>query len=317
VAIGPLAAAYALAGVGLNLQFGYTGLLNFGHVAFMLAGAYGTAITVNEGGPLWLGLLVGVAAAVVLGLIFGLPTLRLRADYLAIVTIAAAEVLRIVVAGPGEDSLTGGVFGIQRFADGFFDLNPFPTGDYGIGRVSFTARGMWVLTAAWLLVAVFTVVVALLTRSPWGRVVRAIREDEDAARSLGKNVFAVKLQSLVIGGSVGALAGMILAFDRQSVRPGFFLPVITFAVYTIVILGGPASRMGPIVGAIVYWFVIQFTEGFTREAIGAGWIPESILGPEDVGAIRFALVGLGLMLLMIFRPQGVLGKRQEVLIDAQ
>ncbi len=283
----------------------------------MLAGAYGTAVTVNEGGSLWLGILVGIAAAVVLGLIFGLPTLRLRADYLAIVTIAAAEVLRILVAGGGEDSLTGGVFGIQRFGDSFFDANPFPAGDYGIGRVSFTARGMWVLTVAWLLVLVFTVIVALLTRSPWGRVLRAIREDEDAARSLGKNVFAFKLQSLVIGGVVGSLAGVILSIDRQSVRPGFFLPVITFAVYTVVILGGPASRLGPIVGAVLYWFVIQFTDGFTREAIAIGWIPDSILQQEDVGAVRFALVGLGLMLLMIFRPQGMLGNRQEVLIDAQ
>ncbi|MGQ0802609.1 MAG: branched-chain amino acid ABC transporter permease [Actinomycetota bacterium] len=317
VAIGPLAAAYALAAVGLNLQFGYTGLLNFGHVAFLMVGAYGTAITVDQGGPLWLGLLVGVVAAVALGLLFGLPTLRLRADYLAIVTIAAAEVLRIVIRGPGEDSLTRGVFGIQRFGNGFFDLNPFPNGEYGIGRVSFTERGLWVLTVGWSLVAIFTVLVLLLTRSPWGRVLRAIREDEDAARSLGKNVFVLKLQSLVIGGVIGALAGMLLAIDRQSVNPDSYLPVVTFAVYTVLILGGPASRLGPIVGAVVYWFVIQFTEGFAREAIRAGWIPESVLDEADIGALRFALVGLGLMLLMIFRPQGILGKREEVLIDAQ
>jgi neutral amino acid transport system permease protein len=317
VAIGPLAAAYALAAVGLNLQFGYTGLLNFGHVAFLMVGAYGTAITVDQGGPLWLGLLVGVLAAVSLGLVFGLPTLRLRADYLAIVTIAAAEVLRIVIRGPGEDSLTRGVFGIQRFGNDFFDLNPFPAGDYGIGRVSFTARGMWVLTVAWVLVAIFTVLVLLLTRSPWGRALRAIREDEDAARSLGKNVFVLKLQSLVIGGVIGAFSGMLLAIDRQSVNPDSYLPVITFAIYTVLIMGGPASRLGPVVGAVIYWFIIQFTDGFAREAIRAGWIPESVLDETDVGALRFALVGLGLMLLMIFRPQGILGKREEVLIDAQ
>jgi neutral amino acid transport system permease protein len=317
VAIGPLAAAYALAAVGLNLQFGYTGLLNFGHVAFLMAGAYGTAITVDQGGPLWLGLLVGVAAAVALGLLFGLPTLRLRADYLAIVTIAAAEVLRILIRGPGEDSLTRGVFGIQRFGNDFFDLNPFPAGDYGIGRVSYTARGLWVLTVAWILVAIFTVLVVLLTRSPWGRVLRAIREDEDAARSLGKNVFALKLQSLVIGGVIGAFSGMLLAIDRQSVNPDSYLPVVTFAIYTVLIMGGPASRLGPIVGAVIYWFIIQFTDGFAREAIRAGWIPESVLDETDIGALRFALVGLGLMLLMIFRPQGILGKREEVLIDAQ
>ena len=99
-AFGPVAAAYAVAGIGLNLQFGFTGLLNFGHVAFLLAGAYGMAITVDQGGPLWLGVIVGILAAVVLGLVFGLPTLRLRSHYLAIVTIAVGEVLRIIVRPP-------------------------------------------------------------------------------------------------------------------------------------------------------------------------------------------------------------------------
>ena len=175
-AVGPVAAAYAIAAVGLNLQFGYTGLLNFGHVAFLLAGAYGTAITVDQGGPLWLALPVGVAAAVVLGLIFGLPTLRLRSHYLAIVTIAAAEVIRILVRGPGEQSLTGGVFGIQRFADDFFDINPFPAGSVGWGSFSFTQRGLWVLTIGWIVAAVCLIIVGMLTRSPWGRVlVRSAR----------------------------------------------------------------------------------------------------------------------------------------------
>ena len=125
--IGLQAAAFALAAVGLNLQFGYTGLLNFGLVAFIMVGAYGTAITVDQGGPLWLGLIVGVLASVILGLIFGLPTLRLRADYLAIVTITAGETLRIIVNAGGENSLTRGPFGIQEFARSFFDINPIPT----------------------------------------------------------------------------------------------------------------------------------------------------------------------------------------------
>ena len=113
-AVGVPAAAYALAAVGLNVQFGYTGLLNFGHVAFMMLGAYGTAVTVNEGGPLWLGLLVGMGAAALLGLLLGIPTLRLRADYLAIVTIAAAEILRLVArsnAAVGGIGLLGPLFG--------------------------------------------------------------------------------------------------------------------------------------------------------------------------------------------------------------
>jgi branched-chain amino acid transport system permease protein len=316
-AVGPVAAAYALAAVGLNLQFGYTGLLNFGHVAFMMIGAYGTAVTVDQGGPLWLGLLMGVVLAVVLGLLFGLPTLRLRLEYLAILTIAAGEVLRTLVRAGGEDSLTRGVFGIQRFADDFFSINPFDPGRYGWGRFAFSERSLWVMVVAWSLVILATGMVVILSRSPWGRVLRAIREDEDAARSLGKNVFAFKLQSLVIGGVLGALAGMLLAIDRQSVNPDSFLPVITFAIFAIVILGGQGTRLGAVLGAVVYWFIIQFTDRFIREALAEGWIPGSFIDSTDVGAVRFVLVGLMLMALMIWRPQGILGRREEVLLDAE
>lgn len=316
-ALGPVAAAYALATIGLNLHYGYTGLLNFGHVAFLMVGAYGTAITVDQGGSLWLGILVGMLAAVALGLIFGLPTLRLRIHYLAIVTIAGAEVLRTIVRSGDEGSLTGGVFGITRFAGSFFDLNPFPGGRYGWGRFAYSQRQLWVLAVGWVLVAVAVLLVSALVRSPWGRVLRAIREDEDAARSLGKNVFVYKLQSLCIGGVLAALAGILIAIERQSVHPDTYLPTGTFLAYTVLILGGAATRVGPIVGAVVYWFLLEFTDGFLRGAMAEGWIPESVLEPTDIGAVRFMLVGLGLMLLMIFRPQGILGKREEVLLDAE
>jgi branched-chain amino acid transport system permease protein len=317
-ALGPVAAAYAVAGIGLNLQFGFTGLLNFGHVAFLLAGAYGMAITVDQGGPLWLGVIAGIAAAVVLGLVFGLPTLRLRSHYLAIVTIAVGEVLRIIVRSPGEESITGGVFGLQRFANGFFEANPFEGGRVGWGSFSYTTRSLWVMVLAWPTVFICAYLVRYLTRSPWGRVLRAIREDEDAARSLGKNVFAFKLQSLIIGGAIGALAGMLLAIDRQDVRPDTFLPVVTFAIYTIVILGGTGSSpLGPILGAVIYWFVIQFTDSFLREGIGSNVIPSSVISINDIAAIRFGLVGVALMLLMVFRPQGILGKREEVILESQ
>ncbi|MET0903543.1 MAG: branched-chain amino acid ABC transporter permease [Acidimicrobiales bacterium] len=316
-ALGPTAAAYALAAIGLNLHFGYTGLLNFGHVAFLMIGAYGAAITVDQGGPLWLGFLVGVAGAVILGLIFGLPTLRLRVEYLAIVTIAAGEVLRVLMRSGGEDSLTGGVFGLQGFAGGFFDANPFSRGSFGWGRLSYSERSLWVMVVGWSLVALMTLLVSALVRSPWGRVLRAVREDEDAARSLGKNVFRFKLQSLVLGGVIGALAGILLAIDRQSVQPDAFLPVLTFAIFTVVILGGPGTRLGPVVGSMVYWFVIQFTDRFLRETVEAGWVSEDTLSSERIAGGRFVLVGLLLMVLVVYRPQGILGKRQEVLLERE
>ena len=313
-AVGVPAAAYALAAVGLNVHFGYTGLLNFGQVGFMLVGAYGTAVTVNEGGPLWLGLLVGIGAAVVLGLLLGIPTLRLRTDYLAIVTIATAEILRYVTRSRALEPLTGGVFGIQKFADPFFALNPIPPGRYGFGTFNFGHRQLWVMAVGWLLVALILLLLTVLLRSPWGRVLKAIREDEDAARSLGKNVFAYKIQSLVLGGVIGAFAGMLLAIETQAVNPDTFISILTFFAYTVLILGGPGRILAPVIGAVIFWFLLQFTDGLLRGALQAGWLG-NVLEANEVAAVRFALVGLGLMLLMILRPQGILGSREELLTD--
>src|SRR5690606_31579181 len=119
-----------------NVQFGYTGLLNFGQVGFLLVGAYGTAISADAGVPLPLAFLIGVAAAVALGLLLGLPTLRLRADYLAIVTISVAEILRLITRSRQLQDFTGGVFGLQGFASAFYRWNPIPQGTYGVGRFS-------------------------------------------------------------------------------------------------------------------------------------------------------------------------------------
>ena len=313
-ALGVNAAAYALAAIGLNLQYGYTGLLNFGQVGFLLVGAYGTAITVDGGAPLWLGLLAGIGAAIALGLLLGIPTLRLRADYLAIVTISAAEILRIGAVSSQLEGLTGGSFGIGGFARSFFDLNPISEGRYGIGEVSFDHRTLWVMTVAWALVALTTVVVWFLARSPYGRVLRSVREDEDAARSLGKNVFAIKLQSLVVGGVMGALGGIVIAIDASYTNPDYFRSAFTFFAYTVLILGGVASVLGPVVGAMIFWFVYQGLDTLLRQAIEEGAFGDTLTS-VDVGPVRTAVVGITLMVLMVYRPQGLLGNRSEALID--
>jgi neutral amino acid transport system permease protein len=315
-AFGPIAAIYALAAVGLNIHFGYTGLLNFGQVAFMLVGAYGVAITVAVfGGPLWLGVLVGLLLSVLLALLLGVPTLRLRADYLAIATIAAGEVLRIVFNAGFAEPVTGGVFGLQQFANPFYAANPIPDGGYGIGRLTYTQRDLWVMLVGWGAVAVATLAVFLLFRSPWGRVLRAIREDEDAARSLGKNVYGYKMQSLVLGGVLGAFGGMLLAIDAQAVAPNTFNPEVTFNMYALVILGGAGTVFGPVLGSVLFWFLLIFADSALRQAVGAGYLPD-IISPADVGALRFALVGLLLMLLLVYRPQGILGNVREMRLEA-
>ncbi|CAN5280115.1 branched-chain amino acid ABC transporter permease [soil metagenome] len=312
-AVSVQAAVFALAAVGLNMHFGYTGLLNFGQAGFMLVGGYGVAVTVAQfGGPLWLGLLVGMLAAVVLALLLGVPTLRLRADYLAITTIAASEILRLLFRSNALVDVTGGVFGLQQFADGFYALNPFPPGSYTVGPVELEAGVVWVSLVGWGLVAACSWLSWRLTHSPWGRVVKSIREDEDAARSLGKNVFAYKLQSLALGGVFGALGGAVLAISTQAVTPDSYDPVVTFFAYTVLILGGAGKIVGPIVGAAVFWFLVSGLDTFLREAIAAGLIPGTLLASAETGAVRFALVGLGLMLLMIYRPEGMFGDRREL-----
>lgn len=315
-AIGVPAAAYALSAVGLNLQFGYTGLLNFGHVASMAVGAYGLAITVDLGGPIWLGLIMGVLAALVLALILGVPTLRLRADYLAIVTIAAGEILRLTVRSTFAAPLTGGVFGIQRFANAFFAINPIPEGRYGFGRLGFDERSVWVLLVGWTAVLLSVLFVARLIRSPWGRAVRAIREDEDAALSLGKNVFGYKMQSLMIGGVIGALAGMYLAIDQQNVVPDAYIPLLTFYAFTVVIIGGPGTLLGPVLGSVVFWFLFELVDGAMTFVVLERWTGD-LFATTDIGAMKFVLFGIGLMVLMIFRPQGLFGSREEMLLDAR
>lgn len=311
--VGPQAIVFALAGVGLNLQFGYAGLLNFGQVAFMLAGAYGASMTVDAGGPLWLGIVLGMLAALVIAMLFGLPALRLRADYLAIVTISVGEIIRLVVRSSTFEPITNGVFGYRDFAAWFYDINPIPDGQYGFGGFTFSERRLWVIVIGWGLVAIASLLVSRLMQSPWGRVLEGVREDEDAVRSLGKNVFMYKLQALAIGGVMAAVAGSLRAMDTEAVRPDFFFTIITFTIYAAVILGGAGTILGPAVGAMALWFVVSFSEGILRLGIDSGVV--EFLSLEDLAAIRFMIVGLVLILLVVFRPQGLLGRREAGLID--
>lgn len=313
-ALGPVAAVYALAAIGLNVHYGYTGLLNFGQVGFMLVGAYGMGIAVSiHTLPLWLGVIIGILAAVALALLLGFPTLRLRADYLAICTIAAAEILRFVFRSSPMAEVTGGAFGIPSqfggsgFTDSFYRLNPFPDGSYGIGPVTFSDTRLWIMVTAWTLVALATLLVWALMRSPWGRVIKSIREDEDAARALGKNVFAYKMQSLVLGGVLGGVAGIVLVMGQGAMTPDQFQPQLTFFAYAVLLLGGAATVFGPVLGSVLFWFILQAMDSLLRQ---------TGFGSASIGAVRLAFVGMILILLMAFRPQGLSGNKQEMMLDA-
>ncbi|MDP9792051.1 branched-chain amino acid transport system permease protein [Catenuloplanes nepalensis] len=315
--IGSTTIVYALAAIGLNVHFGYTGLLNFGQSAFLGVAAYGLAMSVATYGlPFWTGIIVGLVGAVLLALLLGVPTLRLRADYLAIVTIAAAEIIRLLTRSVSLSEWTGGSDGLQRFSDDFYTMNPFSQG-VQVGVIGFDSRELWVLTVGWVLVAFSCLIVWLLMRSPWGRVLKAIREDEDAVRSLGKNVFSYKIQSLILGGVLGSLGGFMFAISRAAVQPDTYGTEFTFFAYTILILGGAARVFGPVVGSMIFWFLIVFVDALLIELINVGAISTSIMDTTQAGSVRYILVGLGLMVLLIFRPQGIFGDKKEVMLDAR
>ncbi|SDU75258.1 branched-chain amino acid ABC transporter permease [Jiangella alkaliphila] len=315
--IGVQAIVFALAAIGINVQFGYTGLLNFGQAAFAAVGGYGVAVIVTTyDGSFWLGILVSISAAVVLALLLGIPTLRLRADYLAIVTIAASEIVRLVGRSAWGRDVFGGSDGITGFSNTFYDLNPF-TEPFQLGPFEFRERVLWVLVVGWALVAVCTLVVWLLMRSPWGRVLKGIREDEDAVRSLGKNVYAYKMQSLVLGGVIGAFAGIVYSLFQGAMQPDVYATNFTFFAYAILILGGAATVFGPVLGAAIVWFAFQFIDLALRGAITEGYIPDWLMDSTDTGAVRFMLTGIVLVLLLVFRPQGILGDRREIALDAR
>jgi branched-chain amino acid transport system permease protein len=318
-AFGVEAIVFGLAAIGVNMQFGYTGLLNFGQSAFMAVGGYSVAVTVVELGlNFWVGVVIGLLIAVLLALLLGVPTLRLRADYLAIVTIAASEIVRLLVRSVTFKEFFGGSDGQQNFAGGFFAMSPLSSElAWRIGPVVLNNRQIFVLIVGWSLVLLGCLLVWLLVRSPWGRVLKGIREDEDAVRSLGKNVYLYKMQSLIIGGLFGAVAGYVYAVGNEAVSPDFFGTDTTFFVYAIVILGGAARVFGPVLGTVIFWAVIQGTDVFLRSAIDIGVPVISLMSGTQAAVVRFMLVGLGIMLLMIYRPQGILGDRKELALDAR
>jgi neutral amino acid transport system permease protein len=307
--LSPVTIAYALAAVGLAVHFGYAGLLNFGVAGFMAIGAYGYAISILSFDlPWFVGILIGMVGAAVFAVILGIPTLRLRADYLAIVTIAAAEIVRLLFTTQVFDEWTNSADGLGGYHAGFRGANPFPDGTYGFGPWVYTADQLWVRVFGIILLAIAVYLVWALMRSPWGRVLKGIREDEDAVRSLGKNVFAYKMQALIIGGVFGALGGVVLSLP-SAVVPSVYQTSLTFFIWTILLLGGAATVFGPVVGAVIFWVLMAFLDAVLPALASQGVLPISSIQAAN---LRYVLVGVALMLIVIFRPQGIFGNKREL-----
>lgn len=293
------AGVYALLALGLNVQWGFTGLFNIGVGGFFLVGAYTSAIMTKApagghlGGfdqPFVVGVLSAGLLASLLALLIGIPTLRLRDDYLAMATIGIAETLRLVAMN--EQWLTAGVWGIAGI--------PRPL------RHVFTEQ--YNLFYAALVIVAMVIVYVLVergVRSPWGRVLKAIREDETVAEAVGKDVFRFKLQALVLGAFFMGVAGSLYAHFTAYISPEAFEPMnATFLVWVMLIVGGSGNSRGAILGAFIVWGIWSGTEFI------AAALPPA-LGPR-AHAVRIMLIGLLLMVTLVLRPQGLIGEERHV-----
>ena len=289
---------YAILALGLNIQFGFTGLFNAGIAGFFVVGAYVSAILTTAPSARHLGgyelpVVVGLVAAMVvsgaIGWIVGRVCIRLRADYLAIATIGIAEILRLILKN--ETWATNGARGVSMVPKPFETL-PEPWNQLGLMA---------------LVLSIVAVLYFLLERArtaPWGRVMSAIRENEPAARAAGKNVEAFRVQAFVTGCAVMGLAGGLTAHYLKFIDPNAAEPVTaTFLVFVMLIIGGSGNNKGAILGAMLIWTVWSATELVTSRILPDDWAIRSAY-------MRVFLIGLVLQIVLQRFPGGILPERR-------
>lgn len=308
-----LALIYGLLALGLNVQFGYTGLLNFGHVAFFAAGAFASAIVtlpppgseayveaaasyqVGLGQPVVVGFLAAGVVAGLLALFIGATSIRLSSHYLAIATFALAEIFRSVLIN--EAWLTRGQFGIANV--------PQPLRGSVVSVQNYPYVYLLVTAAV---VAALLLLTIRLTESPFGRTLRAIRDDELAARVLGKSTTAIKLRAFVIGGVLAGFAGSLWTHSIGVVHVGQFVPMVTFQVWLAMLMGGAGNHVGVIAGAFL---LILIREGTRFLGDVPGLAEVAAANPSFLPSLRFVLIGLLLILVVRFWPSGILAARSR------
>jgi branched-chain amino acid transport system permease protein len=313
--VGVIAGIYTIFALGLYVQDAMTGLPNFGHVAFMALAAYTMAILIIRlHTPLLIAAGIGIVLAIGFGLLLGVPALRLRADYLAIVTVAGGEMVRYFTLNLQD--LTGGALGsigmlgpsnLAQYNTAWDSLLASITGALAKYLGSIATRDFSMFLIVWVTALVLMLILWVMICSPWGRVLRAIREDDLAAAAVGKNVFAYKLQVLTLGAILGALAGLLLAWEIGVFSPEDYQPTVTFYAYLILILGGTTRLWAVPVGALLFGLLYSGTRFLD-------FFPLSLIGSGDRAFLRQTIVGLLLIVLMAVRPQGLLGNRRELLL---
>jgi ABC-type branched-subunit amino acid transport system permease subunit len=296
--VGVLAGIYGIFTLGLQLNAGFTGLLNFGQAGFMAIGAYTVGLLVVDWGwSLWLALPAGVLLAITAGMFVGISSLRLRSDHFAIATIAFGEIVRYILQNA---AFSGGNQGVLGFDDEWRAV-----ADWALSKLAIVGLDVYtqlpLFIAVWLTFGLLLLALGALQRTPWGRVLRGIREDEDATASLGKNVFSYKLQSLGLAAALAAIAGFFVALNVTYLYPSVFDPTFTFFGYAVLVLGGFASYAGVAVGSIIFWALLEGTR-----------LLDTSLSAGQQASLRFVIVGVFLLVLSRLRPQGLLGNRNEM-----
>lgn len=298
---------FAIAALGLNLQWGFTGQFNAGVVGFFAVGGYALAILIGPVQPklpdqvvhvsgLNLPFLVGLAGAVLvaaaLAWVVGLATMRLRNDYLAITTFGIAITIHLVTIN--FESLTGGTLGLHSLPKPLASILPTPFAFnlfFLMLTLSVLAGCYWALER--------------IVRSPWGRVLRAIREDDVAAIAVGKSADSFRLQAFVLGCALMGLAGALYVAFIGYVSPFDFLPILTFQIWTMMIVGGSGNNRGAILGAFVVWGLWSLSG-----IIVSRWVPTVF--QTQGGAIQVILIGVVLVGSLLFRPRGLIGEEPRV-----
>ncbi|WP_435078602.1 branched-chain amino acid ABC transporter permease [Halococcus sp. AFM35] len=361
------AAVYALLALALNLQWGYAGLLNIGVAGFMAVGVYTMAMLTAPaspaaggvpglGLPLWVGVVGGMVASALVGALAALPALRLKADYLAIVTLGLSEIIRLTYNSTtfqtfsiaGLEMGTGASQGIQTPTNPVMALyyttpSSPASGTTALGESVFGLFGTLGLgepvVVDWTYTLVLVVFVGLfyllLTRvgnSPFGRVLKAIREDELVANSLGKNTNRFKIKTFMLGCALMGLGGILWQGSQALVSPALFLPIVTFYIFIALIIGGSGSNTGSVIGGALFAGLLfegpTFVRRLVQQTVDLGGAPNTFtdavgalgaldFGPllaytlADIASLRFVLVGVVLVYLVQNRPEGLLGHRTE------
>jgi branched-chain amino acid transport system permease protein len=288
-----LGGIYAIVSLGLNVQWGYGGLFNLGIAGFFAVGAYASAILTapevsSRMGALQLPVVVGLAAAVIAsGLIayaIGRLTLRLQSDYLAIATIGVGEILRLILKN--EAWLTNGALGISAIPRPFEHL-PAPWDQFA-----------FLALVAFLIVAIY-VLLERARLAPWGRVMRAIRDNETAARAAGKDTMRFRLEAFTLGGMIMGLGGAVYAHYVKFISPEAFEPMMTtFIVWVMLVAGGSGNNRGAILGPLLVWTIWSVTE-FATLRLPPEWTTQAAY-------LRIFLIGLALQVILQKAPRGLL-----------